>query len=105
MNYLVKDCPIRDHALVLRTQWGMPLLADLFVAPKQFLELKRNLAPITNKTLSLILKNAQDAQCVLKHNGKYALTPKGKQLFVLFRTLVTERCKQCRGAEACYGNT
>jgi DNA-binding HxlR family transcriptional regulator len=84
-------CPIEKIMDVLGGKWTFVILRDLFYGPRRFGELQRSLKEISPRTLSLRLKELEEAGIVnrtiyseIPPHVVYSLTEKGLALRPVF---------------------
>src|SRR5262245_53315768 len=105
MKNTVSGCPIEDAMRLLGGRWRMLLIYYLTDGPKRFGELRRDNPKISQRMLTLELRELEAAGVVsrtvypgLPARVEYALTDGGRELIPLINALGDwwERMDQCR---------
>jgi len=80
-------CPIETTLLYISDKWKVLILRELLTGTKRFSELKRSLAPVTQKMLTQQLRSMEEDGLLLRKvypvvppKVEYSLTPLGKSL-------------------------
>ncbi len=86
-------CPVARSLEVIGEKWSLLIVRDLLGGPRRFSDLRRSLAAITPRWLSLRLRELEAAGVVQRDaTGErevwYSLTPKGQALAPVVRELV-----------------
>ncbi len=87
-----QDCPVQTFLATLSKKWNLRLIFELSKADSvRFGELKKQIATITNASLSSTLKDLEDNGFVsrtqfneIPPHVEYSLTEKGKMLYPIF---------------------
>lgn len=87
-------CPIHDTISIIQGKWTLMILRDLMAGIRRFGELRQSLAGISPKTLSVRLKELEEAGVLTRTvyaevppRVEYALTEKGRELEGLIATM------------------
>ena len=86
-------CPAARALEVVGEKWSLLIVRDLLAGPRRFSDLRRSLAAITPKWLSLRLRELEEAGVVEREAASqrevwYRLTPKGRALAPVVEDLV-----------------
>jgi DNA-binding HxlR family transcriptional regulator len=86
-------CPAARALEVVGEKWSLLIVRDLLAGPRRFSDLRRSLAAITPKWLSLRLRELEEAGIVEREAASqrevwYRLTPKGRALAPVVEDLV-----------------
>ena len=86
-------CPVARALEVIGEKWSLLIVRDLLGGPRRFSDLRRSLAAITPRWLSLRLRELEEAGVVQRDVAGerevwYSLTPKGEALAPVVRELV-----------------
>jgi len=86
-------CPAARALEVIGEKWSLLIVRDLLGGPRRFSDLRRSLASITPKWLSLRLRELEEAGVVAREQAGrrevwYSLTPKGEALAPVLNDLV-----------------
>ena len=86
-------CPAARALEVIGEKWSLLIVRDLLAGPRRFSDLRRSLAAITPKWLSLRLQELEAAGIVEREQASprevwYHLTPKGRSLAPILNDLV-----------------
>lgn len=80
-------CPVETTLLIIGDKWKVLVLRDLFTGTKRFSELKKSLAPVTQKMLTQQLREmerdgliSRKVYPVVPPKVEYSLTELGKTL-------------------------
>ena len=71
----ILDAPQADEQGLLRRAWTVPVLATL-QKPSQFIEIKRNLSPITDRALSQSLRGLEERSWIDRQVDETARPPR-----------------------------
>lgn len=89
-------CPVETTARIVGGRWKAAVLDQLFDGTKRFSELKRGVPGITQRTLSQLLRDLQNAGIILRTvypdappRVVYGVTPLGESL----RPLLEAMCR------------
>lgn len=89
-------CPVHDTISIIQGKWTLMILRDLMVGTRRFGELRQSLAGVSPKTLSVRLKELEEAGVLTRTiyaevppRVEYALTEKGRELEGLIATMGT----------------
>lgn len=87
-------CPVSSTISILQGKWTLMILRDLLSGKKRFGELMKSIGGVNPKTLSVRLKELQDAGIIQRTffpevppRVEYQLTPKGEELGELIGTM------------------
>jgi len=88
-------CPVARTLDIIGDRWTILLLRDLFLqGPRKFRDFEESLRGISPNTLAARLKQLEDAGILTRRfyeqhppRAEYALTPKGRELGPVLRTL------------------
>jgi DNA-binding HxlR family transcriptional regulator len=86
-------CPVARALEVIGEKWSLLIVRDLLAGPRRFSDLRRSLASITAKWLSLRLQELEQAGVVEREAAGqrevwYRLTPKGEALAPVVEALI-----------------
>jgi len=88
-------CPVARTLDIIGDRWTILVLRDLLLqGPRKFRDLEESLRGISPNTLAARLKQLEDAGILMRRfyeqhppRAEYALTPKGRELGPVLRTL------------------
>ena len=86
-------CPAARALEVIGEKWSLLIVRDLLAGPRRFSDLRRSLASITPKWLSLRLRELEEAGVVAREEASprevwYSLTPRGQALAPVLTDLI-----------------
>lgn len=87
-------CPVQNTISIIQGKWTLMILRDLMGGTRRFGELRQSLAGVSPKTLSVRLKELEEAGVLTRTvyaevppRVEYALTEKGRELEGLIATM------------------
>lgn len=87
MKKTLPACPVETTMLYISDKWKVLILRDLLTGTKRFSELKKSLAPVTQKMLTQQLRSMEEdglihrkVYAVVPPKVEYSLTPLGRSL-------------------------
>jgi DNA-binding HxlR family transcriptional regulator len=80
-------CPIAMAAELLATRWTLVIVSELLSGSTHFNEIRRGVPRIPPALLSKRLRELRDAGVITQHEGRYFLTPSGRDLEPIVQAL------------------
>ena len=98
------DCPVARTLDIIGERWTILILRDLFLqGPRKFQDFEASLSGISPNTLSSRLKRLEESGIIARRfyeehppRAEYALTPKGRELGPVLKSLRTWGEKNAR---------